>query len=467
MKSPNQIEIYGRWFGFYGPADIGCLILQLNKNGDWTLQDELTLENRIVPGGKITRLVNALNDPSPEPDPVRLNRKAELLEQHFGSMSTNDSPELLIELKNGVQSQYVKTNSQHTQLLPWKIGNEGLVKTYNPDVSIALADILPDDWMYTERLRKCTLKSDSEYEEQMEQAKKAFEEYENSKKEQDKPFDEMMADFDSAVNELLEKEMLGENVEYNSGKLDYTANQIRTMSLTELTSLVEQGFDLSTSDETGQTALMLASFPPFHQEQFDNLVAAGADVNARRSNHTTGLMIACAGWEEKVVPHWVKAGADVNLRGSDNCTALMLGTKRSSIVRCLLENGADPALKDSDGDTALDYAIENPDIYYAGERLESIAILSEAIGRVDLNSVKRSLERAIRSAHKERIREKVGDKLFSNIYQESKVKSNRFEVIKKHSPEMLKTIDLEINEVELADRIVKLISEIISRIETG
>ena len=437
MNSPNQISIVGRWYPFYGPADISILCLKLNSNGHWTLHDELTHKKFKVPADKIRKLINALNDPSPMPDPIRLNRNAELLDQHyFRTCWTNDSPELLVELKNDSQVQHILTKSQKSQLLPWTINIKESIKSFNPDISTSLADILPENWMYTERLRKSSIQSDQEFEEEQKERKKRFTESDSSEK-PGKSYEEQMADLDSAVNELLEKKMMGEKVEYTTEKLDYTANQIRTMSLPELTSLVEQGFDLSTSDETGQTALILAASPPFDQEQFDNLVSAGADVNARRADQATGLMIACAGWEDKTALHWVDAGADVNLKGPNNCTALMLGTRRFNTVRHLLDHGADPALKDSDGDTALDYAIEKPDVYHAGERLNTIALLSELIGRTDLKSVKRSLERAIQSAHQERIRKQVENRFSSVLYPDSKKSLNQFEYIKKYTPERM------------------------------
>lgn len=55
------------------------------------------------------------------------------------------------------------------------------------------------------------------------------------------------------------------------GNAIYTAIQLRRRSESEPSELVADGFDLSISDETGQTAFMLAAFPPFSRDQFEKL----------------------------------------------------------------------------------------------------------------------------------------------------------------------------------------------------
>lgn len=97
------------------------------------------------------------------------------------------------------------------------------------------------------------------------------------------------------MKKLADEMAHGDEVVFSKRKRDYTANRLRTFSATDLSELAADGFDRSTSDETGQTVLMLAACPPFSHTQFEKLVAVGADVNAQRADSMTGLMMACAG----------------------------------------------------------------------------------------------------------------------------------------------------------------------------
>jgi ankyrin repeat protein len=58
----------------------------------------------------------------------------------------------------------------------------------------------------------------------------------------------------------------------------------------------------------------------------------------------------------------VDGGADVNARRSDGMTALMLcarDTSSTRMLRVLLEVGADPTIRDADGNTAWFYLGQN------------------------------------------------------------------------------------------------------------
>ena len=66
----------------------------------------------------------------------------------------------------------------------------------------------------------------------------------------------------------------------------------------------------------------------------------------------------------------IDLGANIDLQtGSDNDTALFFAAYYNyrEVVVTLLENGADPNIKDSDGWTALDYSI-----YYNYRRISKI-----------------------------------------------------------------------------------------------
>jgi ankyrin repeat protein len=90
------------------------------------------------------------------------------------------------------------------------------------------------------------------------------------------------------------------------------------------------------------------------------LLAAGADVNARSENSLSVLPIhsAVAGGHDDVVAVLVDAGADVNARQPQGWTPLHGAAMTGSLasVERLLAAGADPAARNDDGTTALDLA---------------------------------------------------------------------------------------------------------------
>lgn len=88
------------------------------------------------------------------------------------------------------------------------------------------------------------------------------------------------------------------------------------------------------------------------------LLAAGADVNARDDVGFTPLHIAAGGSSAAVIPLLVDAGADIDAQSDDGTTALYQALKnntrsRLAIIRALLERGADPTIPTATGDTTL------------------------------------------------------------------------------------------------------------------
>jgi len=296
---PTRIETNALWTGFASPQTSGRLVFRQEENGDWTSHDEVTLAQNTVPQGWVTRFLNAIEDIATEPEPIRFGRTADELDHHFGRCKTNDSPMMLIRLLDSDHEfRRISSSSNHAHLLPWTVEGKDGFDNYNPEISIAIAAILPDGWLFKERLRSSSHIFDTENEIRAE-----FEKQEQEQVPDDRPietYEQQMAKFDEAMNQLADATIHGEETEFVKEKRDYTANQLRRLSATELSELVAAGFDLSTSDETGQTALMMAASPPFNREQFEKLIFAGADVNAKRADSMTGIMQACAGGMEKL-----------------------------------------------------------------------------------------------------------------------------------------------------------------------
>ena len=162
-----------------------------------------------------------------------------------------------------------------------------------------------------------------------------------------------------------------------------------------VTSLVKCGANVDLQDKDGQTALDHALYgSDVSSDILSCLIGSGADVNARRNNRGTPLMIAAENGHINAVTTLVKCGANVDLQDEDGQTALhyamsspedsicevlsclikngadvnahafhnetplMLASCRGpvDVVTFLIEHGADVKLQDKDGDTALHYA---------------------------------------------------------------------------------------------------------------
>ena len=121
--------------------------------------------------------------------------------------------------------------------------------------------------------------------------------------------------------------------------------------------LIAAGTDVNAKRKNGATALMLAS-ENGHEAVVAALLAAGADVNTKLPNGGMALMLASQNGHEAVVTALLKAGADVNAKLPNGGTALLTASfeGHDAVVAALLMGGADVNAKDNNGRTALDIA---------------------------------------------------------------------------------------------------------------
>jgi hypothetical protein len=114
------------------------------------------------------------------------------------------------------------------------------------------------------------------------------------------------------------------------------------------------GEKVTDADASGWSPLMYAA-GSYTSSGMNELLAAGADVNARSKRGDTALMAAAvSGFADEDL---IKAGADINFANDIGMTALMLLAQHGEPkeIERLLKAGADARLKDKAGRTALDY----------------------------------------------------------------------------------------------------------------
>ncbi|MAT16776.1 MAG: hypothetical protein CMJ46_16075 [Planctomyces sp.] len=442
--SARRIEILAKWSGFaYPPDHYGKLVLTPTTEGTWQSYDEISQETHAVQPGDVSHFLSVIDDIEATPQPHRFGLSAETLETHFSSRTRGDNRAILIDVEEDRRTRTLKSFSNHIFMLPWRYEGKETPPNYNPSLSIALAAILPLDWMFRRHLSN-PLPDLKEYE--GDGAKFIVSNAAAIPHQQT----EDIRPIGGTGNTLSESIYL---------VLSMPREKLCSMSATELKEYVASGGDLSEFDSSGETALMHAAAPPFHEELFSNLLAAGADVNERRKDSETGLMIACAGGDAQAVACWLNAGGDPDMRTTLNATALMYGAPDAMIVRILLECGADPAAKDNDGDTALDYAMENMSIVHAGRRLAAIEMLAGQIVRLDLDSLRRSLERARELVRKVGIHQDIDCRLGSTPIPTAELR----ELVDTGGTKLdwLEYIDLEVTELELAERIVAVLERVL------
>jgi hypothetical protein len=114
------------------------------------------------------------------------------------------------------------------------------------------------------------------------------------------------------------------------------------------------GDKVTDTDASGWTPLMYAA-GSYGSSGENELIQAGADVNARSKRGETALMAAAAnGIADEDLIH---VGADVNATNDVGMSALMLLSQRGDPdeIATMLKAGADARRKDAAGRTALDY----------------------------------------------------------------------------------------------------------------
>ena len=101
------------------------------------------------------------------------------------------------------------------------------------------------------------------------------------------------------------------------------------------------GADVNARDEYDKTVLMLAAIRG-DMEKTNILVRSGADINAKTYDGWTALMFACSNGHTDVAAFLIEKGADVNIKDNDGTTPLKLALKwgHKDLIKLLKNAGA-------------------------------------------------------------------------------------------------------------------------------
>ena len=128
--------------------------------------------------------------------------------------------------------------------------------------------------------------------------------------------------------------------------------------------------DLNAVNALGESSLMLAAFKG-HFELAQKMIEKGADVN---KTGWTPLHYAASSGQIKLMNLLLEKYAYIDAESPNGTTPLMMASLYASpeSVQLLLDQGADPLLKNEQGLTALQFAER-------GKRVDAVALLSKTV----------------------------------------------------------------------------------------
>jgi len=132
--------------------------------------------------------------------------------------------------------------------------------------------------------------------------------------------------------------------------------------VSEVRRLIEAGADVNVQDEDGNTPVKYASAEP-HPEVLRTLIALGASPELSDFRGFTPIhCVAGHGFYDEAIEMaeiLIEAGADVNVRSMKHGFVPLHEVRTVGMIDLLLQHGADPTVKNDDGQTPEEYLTED------------------------------------------------------------------------------------------------------------
>jgi ankyrin repeat protein len=143
----------------------------------------------------------------------------------------------------------------------------------------------------------------------------------------------------------------------SAGINDELRSAVEKNDIKKVKELIAKGADVNAKDNHGTTPLMFAALME-RAEAAKVLIEKGADVNAKDPEGWTPLIFAIRLGQAEIAKLLIEKGADANAKDTYGWTPLMhaAGLGHTAIVKIRLDKGADINAKSLKGDTALTIA---------------------------------------------------------------------------------------------------------------
>ncbi|KAB2921505.1 MAG: ankyrin repeat domain-containing protein [Dechloromonas sp.] len=115
---------------------------------------------------------------------------------------------------------------------------------------------------------------------------------------------------------------------------------------------------LSTTGADGRFTPLMRACKEGRLDIVDELLTLGADLTVLNADGCNALWLACYRGSHAIIQRLIDAGVAIDNQNGNGATALMYVSSNSKpdLVKLLLENGANPALRNFDDFSALDLA---------------------------------------------------------------------------------------------------------------